>query len=69
MKLLSLSYSYLKSIAKDLGLYPTLPTNAEIIEYVLADGTRRRLVRVSDALDVSVVTDDRIVGPIKCSNS
>ena len=54
------------SLAHQLGLYPALPQGSEVREYVLADGTRARLVRIPDALEVSVVTEDRVVGPVKC---
>ena len=56
-----------RDVAKDLGLYPSIPVESEVKEYVLADGSRRTLIRIPNAIEVSVVTDDRIVGPIKAS--
>lgn len=54
-------------LARDLGLYPSIPAGAEVREYALADGSRRRLIRIPDAVEVSAVTDDRVVGPVKAS--
>lgn len=54
------------TLAYSLKLYPTLPSGSEVREYVLADGTRTRLIKIPEAVEVSVVTEDRIVGPIKC---
>ncbi len=50
------------ALAERLGLYPRLPVGSEVREYVLADGSRARLIRVPQALHVAVVAEDR-VGP------
>ena len=52
----------------DLGLYPTLPQGSEIREYVLADGSRTRLIKVPDALEVSAITEDGVMGAVKCDS-
>ncbi|RLF01312.1 MAG: hypothetical protein DRJ59_06300 [Thermoprotei archaeon] len=54
------------SVARDLELYPTLPSGAEVREYILADGSRTRLIKIPSVLEVSVVTNDRVVGPVRC---
>lgn len=53
-------------VAKELGLYPALPQGAVIREYALADGSRTRLIKIANAVEVQVVTEDRITDPIKC---
>jgi len=53
------------SIAKELGLLPTLPPGSVVKEYVLADGTVTRLIRVPRAAMVSVVEEDRVVGDVE----
>lgn len=52
------------SCARELGLYPP-PQEAEVVEYVLADGSTRRLVRVPRAVNVYAVEEDRAVGPVE----
>lgn len=52
------------SCARELALYPP-PQESEVVEYVLADGSTRRLVRVPRALRVYAVEEDRIVGPVE----
>ena len=54
------------SVARELGLYPTLPRGAEVREYILADGSRTRLIKVPSAIEVSAVANDRVVGPVRC---
>jgi len=51
-------------VARALGCYPELPAGAVIKEYVLADGSRTRLIRVRGAVEVSVVEEDRVVGGV-----
>ena len=51
-------------VAKALGYYPELPAGAMIREYVLADGSRTRLIKVMDAVKVHVVEEDRVVGGV-----
>ncbi len=71
--LVNSSYEVLKpellipaSAACDLGLYPSLPQGSEVREYVLADGSRTKLIKIPNALKVSVITEDRVVGPVGC---
>ena len=54
-----------EQVARALGVYPVLPPGAEVREYVLADGSRTRLVRIPRAVKVSVVAEDRVVGPVE----
>ncbi len=53
-------------VGESLQLYPVLPSGSEVREYVLADGSRARLIKIPSVLEVSVVTEDRVVGPVKC---
>lgn len=53
-------------LAKRLNLYPVLPAGSEVIEYILADGSRTRLIRVNNAIEVQVITSDRISNPVRC---
>ncbi len=54
------------NIAQTLGLYPLLPRGAEVKEYVLADGSRTKLIRIPSAVEVRVVTEDRVSDPVTC---
>lgn len=54
-----------EGVASELGLYPRLPAGAEVREYMLADGSRSKLVRLRGAVRVSAVTEDRVVGPVE----
>ena len=54
------------SVAEGLGLYPALPRGSEVKEYVLADGSRTRLIRVRGAAEVQVVAEDRATEPKVC---
>lgn len=49
------------SVVEELGLSRD---EGVVVEKVLADGSRRRFVKVCDAVEVSVVTGDRVVGPV-----
>ncbi len=53
--------------ARELHLYPELPQGSIVKEYRLADGSTTRLIRIPRAVNVYVVEDDRIVGPIESS--
>ena len=53
-------------LARRLDLYPILPAGSEVIEYILADGSRTRLIRISDAAEVQVITNDRVSDPVRC---
>lgn len=52
-------------IAEKLGLLPILPSGSMIKEYVLADGSVAKLIRIPKALKASVVEEDRIVGDVE----
>ncbi len=54
-----------REVAEHLDLLPKLPSGSEVREYVLADGTVVRLIRVPKAVKVFVVEEDRIVGGIE----
>lgn len=54
-------------VAEELGLLPTLPPGSAVKEYVLADGSTVRLIRIPRALNVSVVEEDRVVGDVEVS--
>ncbi|MEM2927112.1 MAG: hypothetical protein QXO94_06610 [Candidatus Bathyarchaeia archaeon] len=51
-------------LARELGLWPP-PPDAELIELGTAGGPVRNYL-IYDALEVSAITEDRIVGPVKC---
>jgi len=53
-------------VAEELGLYPKMPHCAEVKEYALADGSRTRLVRIPNVIEVAVVIEDRIGPTTKC---
>jgi len=53
--------------AKALHLYPQLPQGASIREYMLADGSITRLIKISRAVLVYAVEEDRVVGPVEAS--
>lgn len=52
------------SVARELKLFPP-PTTAAIKEYTLANGSTVHLIKISRALKVSVIEDDRVVGPVE----
>ncbi|HDD26178.1 MAG TPA: hypothetical protein ENF75_03720 [Acidilobales archaeon] len=54
------------SIAHELGLYPVLPSGAEVREYALADGSRTKLIRIPNALEVKVCVEDRETKYVGC---
>ncbi len=54
------------SIARELELYPVLPPGAEVKEYILADGSRTRLIRIPSALLVKVLVEDRETEFVNC---
>jgi hypothetical protein len=53
--------------AENLSLYPRLPQGAIIKEYKLADGSISRLIKISKAILVYAVEEDRVVGPVESS--
>ena len=53
-------------VAEELGLYPRLPRGSEVRDYVLADGSRTKLIRIRSAVEVRVITEDRISEPSEC---
>ena len=53
-----------RSLAVRLGLWPP-PPEARLVEVGTAGGPVRNYL-IPNALAVSAVTDDRVVGPIKC---
>lgn len=56
-----------RSLAEELKLLPKLPAGSEVKEYVLADGSTTRLVRIPKAVEVYVMEEDRIVGGIEAN--
>jgi len=52
-------------IAEALGLLPELPPGSVVREYVLADGSTVKLLRIPRAVRVSVVEEDRVVGGVE----
>ncbi len=54
------------SIAQALNLYPSIPHTVEIKEYVLADGSRTRLIKIPSAVEVRVITEDRTSDSVIC---
>ena len=55
------------NIAENLSLYPRLPQGAIIKEYKLADGSISKLIKISKAILVYAVEEDRVVGPVESS--
>lgn len=53
--------------AEELGLLPSLPPGSMIKEYVLADGSTTKLIKITRAVKVSVVEEDRVVGGVEAS--
>ena len=53
--------------ARELHLYPELPYGAVVGEYRLADGSVTELIRIPRAVNVYVLEDDRVVGPVESS--
>ncbi|RLE57160.1 MAG: hypothetical protein DRJ40_02245 [Thermoprotei archaeon] len=49
------------SVVEELGLSRD---EGVVVEKVLADGSRRRFVKVCDAVEVFVIAEDRVVGPV-----
>ena len=54
-------------IAEELGLLPLLPPGSMVKEYVLADGSIAKLIRIPRALKVSIVEEDTVVGDVEAS--
>ncbi|MEZ0290286.1 MAG: hypothetical protein ABWJ42_04275 [Sulfolobales archaeon] len=52
-------------IAEELGVLPLLPPGSLVKEYILADGSIARLIKIPKAVAVSVVEEDRVVGEIE----
>jgi len=50
--------------AKTLGLLPELPKGAKIVEYATVGGGKIKVYWIPKAVEVSVVTEDRTVGPV-----
>jgi hypothetical protein len=55
------------AIATQLPIYPRLPEGAIVKEYKLADGSITKLIKVSRAVQIYVVEEDRVVGPVEAS--
>jgi hypothetical protein len=55
------------AIATQLSIYPRLPEGAIVKEYKLADGSITKLIKVSRAVQIYVVEEDRVVGPVEAS--
>ena len=55
------------AIAIQLSIYPRLPEGAIVKEYKLADGSITKLIKVSRAVQIYVVEEDRVVGPVEAS--
>jgi len=55
------------NIAEELSFYPQLPAGAMVKEYRLADGSTTKLLRLMKAVNIYVVEEDRIVGPVEAS--
>jgi hypothetical protein len=55
------------AIATQLSIYPRLPEGATVKEYRLADGSVTKLIRISRAVQIYVVEEDRVVGPVEAS--
>ncbi len=53
--------------ARELHVYPELPYGAVVREYRLADGSTTKLIRIPRAVNVYVLEDDRVVGPVESS--
>jgi hypothetical protein len=53
--------------ARELHVYPELPYGAVVGEYRLADGSTTKLIRIPRAVNVYVLEDDRVVGPVESS--
>ncbi|MET1160508.1 MAG: hypothetical protein ABWW65_06055 [Thermoprotei archaeon] len=54
-------------IAEELGLLPVLPPGSMVKEYILADGSITRLVKIHKAVKVSVIEEDRVVSDVEAS--
>lgn len=54
-------------IAEELGLLPSLPSGSMIKEYVLADGSVARLIRIPRTLRISIVEEDGVFGDVEAS--
>ncbi len=50
-------------VAERLNLYPRLPKDAEVEEYVGVGGSKIRTYVIRGMLKVSVLTEDKVVGP------
>jgi hypothetical protein len=55
------------AIATQLSIYPRLPEGAIVKEYKLADGSITKLIKVSRAVQIYVVEEDRVVEPVEAS--
>jgi hypothetical protein len=53
--------------ARELRVYPELPYGAVVGEYRLADGSTMKVIRIPGAVNVYVLEDDRVVGPVESS--
>ena len=54
-------------IAERLGLYPELPSGTVVEEYMGVGGLRTRVFRIPSILEVCVVCEDKVKGPIRAS--
>jgi len=53
-------------VAEQLGFWPQLPKSATIKPYETPGGVAR-LYTISDAVEIRVLTEDRISEPVKCA--
>jgi len=55
------------NVAGNLSLYPQLLQGAMVKEYKLTDGSSSKLIKISKAISVYAVEEDRMVSPIESS--
>mgnify|MGYP000341891567 CR=1 FL=1 len=55
------------SVAERLGLYPSLPGGTEVEEYVGVGGSIVRAFRTRGAVELTVLADDRMGGPVRAT--
>ena len=52
-------------VAERLHLYPTLPSGARVERYVGIGGVSVNVFRISNIVKISVISEDREVGPVE----
>jgi len=55
------------NIARNLGLYPKLPTGASVEVYKVAGGGKERFISIKKAVNVQIVTEDRSSEEVPCN--